>query len=142
MKVKELMSTDIACIKESTSVGLIAKYMKKSNIGMLPICDDRGHLKGVVTDRDLVLRALASDTDIDCLKAADVMTANPDTVSPEANIHDAALIFAAKKIRRLPVMESSKLVGVLSLGDLAVKPVCVDEAGDALSAISISEIHS
>lgn len=139
MKVKELMSTDIMCIKENTSIVQIARCMKAADIGIIPVCDDAGHLKGIVTDRDLVLRALASDHSIDRLAAADIMSTAPTTVSPEMSVHEAALIFAGKKVRRLPVTESSKLVGILSLGDLAVKPVLIDEAGDALSAISIRQ---
>ncbi|MFQ7472739.1 MAG: CBS domain-containing protein [Anaerovoracaceae bacterium] len=141
MKVKDLMSTNISCIKENTSVLQIAKQMKKENIGSIPICSDQGYIKGIVTDRDLVLRALAADKEnipISSLTARDIMSLNPVTVSPETNTHDAALLFSANQIRRLPVTENSKLVGMLSLGDLASKPVCIDEAGDVLSAVSIN----
>lgn len=73
------------------------------------------------------------------MTAADIMTTNPVVVSPNANIHDAALLFASHKVRRLPVTEASKVVGMLSLGDIAVKPIYIDEAGDALSAISLTD---
>ncbi len=73
------------------------------------------------------------------MTAAEIMTTNPVVVSPNANIHDAALLFAAHKVRRLPVTEASKVVGMLSLGDIAVKPIYIDEAGDALSAISLAD---
>ena len=66
------------------------------------------------------------------------MTNDPVTVSPDMSIHDAALLFSSHQIRRLPVVEASKIVGILSLGDIASKPVFIDEAGDALSAISIT----
>ncbi len=150
MKVKELMSTNITCVSEDTPVSQIADHMRKSNVGSLPVCDDAGHIKGIVTDRDLVIRAMAktasagrgaanSDhTDgITMMTAGDIMTTDPVTVSPEQNIHDASLLFSAHKIRRLPVTEASRIVGMLSLGDVAVKPVYIDEAGDALSAISV-----
>lgn len=78
--------------------------------------------------------AYLSDVSVD-----DIMSKNIVTVSPDANIHDAALLFAFHKIRRLPVTEASKIVGMLSLGDLAAKPVFIDEAGDALSAISLAD---
>ncbi|MDO4745500.1 MAG: CBS domain-containing protein [Bacillota bacterium] len=149
MKVKELMSTNIACIREDTPVGLIAMKMRKDDIGCIPVCSDAGHVKGVVTDRDLVLRVLAKtvtvgdsgdleDIDGNMLTASDIMSKDPVTVSPDQNIHDAALLFSAYKIRRLPVTEASRIVGMLSLGDVAAKPVYIDEAGDALSAISIA----
>lgn len=133
MKVKELMSTNITCVGESASVLQIADHMRRNDIGCVPVCDDAGHIKGIVTDRDLVVRCLAQTGKT---TAGDIMTIDPVTVSPEQNIHDAALLFSAHKIRRLPVTEASRIVGMLSLGDVAVKPVYIDEAGDALSAIS------
>lgn len=150
MKVKELMSTNITCVSENTPVSQIAGHMRKNNVGSLPVCDDAGHIKGIVTDRDLVLRVMAktisdgkdaanndhTDNNV-TMTAGDIMTTDPVTVSPEQNIHDATLLFSAHKIRRLPVTEASRIVGMLSLGDVAVKPVYIDEAGDALSAISV-----
>ncbi len=133
MKVKELMSTNITCVGENASVLQIADHMRRNDIGCVPVCDDAGHIKGIVTDRDLVVRCLAQTGKT---TAGDIMTTDPVTVSPEQNIHDAALLFSAHKIRRLPVTEASRIVGMLSLGDVAVKPVYIDEAGDALSAIS------
>ena len=103
-------------------------------------CEQWGILKGVITDRDIVLRVLSSAVEKgvfpDDMSCGSIMTKDPVTVTPDTNIHDAALIFATRQVRRLPVIDNSKLVGILSLGDMALKPVLVDEAGDALSAIS------
>ncbi len=146
MKVKDLMTTNITCIREDTSISQIALQMKKDDIGCIPVCDDMDNLKGIVTDRDIVLRAVAKNhyddneaRDTERLTSKDIMTIDPVTVPPEMSIHDAALLFSAHRIRRLPVVESCKIVGMLSLGDLASKPVYIDEAGDALSAISITD---
>ena len=149
MKIKELMSTNIVCVGQDATVSQVAGHMRKNNVGSLPVCDDAGHIKGIITDRDLVIRAIAksltgnnngSNTSADNeLTAEDIMTKNPVTVSPDQSIHDAALLFAAHKIRRLPVTEASKIIGMLSLGDVAVKPVYIDEAGDALSSISLAD---
>ena len=148
MTVKELMSTNITCVSESTPADQIAMQMRKNDVGCMPVCDDAGHIKGIVTDRDLVIRCLAKAVAADendkkagspgntMLTAGEIMSLDPVTVSPDQNIHDAALLFSAHKIRRLPVTEASRIVGMLSLGDVAVKPVYIDEAGDALSAIS------
>ena len=145
MKVKELMSTNITCVSESTPADQIALQMRKNDVGCMPVCDDAGRIKGIVTDRDLVIRCLAKAVAAGkndkragstMLTAGDIMSLDPVTVSPDQNIHDAALLFSAHKIRRLPVTEASRIVGMLSLGDVAVKPVYIDEAGDALSAIS------
>ena len=149
MKVKELMSTNITCVDENATVVQIASHMRRNNVGSIPVCDDAGYIKGIVTDRDLVIRIVAKiqskASDSDCLdtlkniKAKDIMTKDPITTSPDHNIHEAALLFASHKIRRLPVTEASKLIGMLSLGDIAVKPVYIDEAGDALSSISLAD---
>lgn len=139
MKVKDLMTTDISCVNENASAYTVAVQMKKENVGSIPVCDDKGHIKGIITDRDLVIRAMAKQKDsvsLSDIKAGEIMSLKPITVSPEMNSHDAALLFSSNKIRRLPVTENSKLVGMFSLGDLASKPVCIDEAGDALSFIS------
>ena len=93
----------------------------------------------MVTDRDLVLRALAKKSkDLSSLTAKDIMTVHPVTITPDMDSHDAALVFSSHRIRRLPVTENEKLVGMLSLGDLASRPVCIDEAGDVLSAVSLA----
>ena len=161
MKVKDLMSTNITCVDEDASVGQIASHMRRNNVGSIPVCDDAGYIKGIVTDRDLVVRTVAkfqanakiradakirddvSDSEsfntLKNIKAKDIMTKDPVTTSPDHNIHEAALLFASHKIRRLPVTEASKLIGMLSLGDIAVKPVYIDEAGDALSSISLAD---
>ena len=149
MKVKDLMSTNITCVDENATVGQIASHMRRNNVGSIPVCDDAGYIKGIVTDRDLVVRTIAkiqlgtsrsdnSDT-LKNIKAKDIMTKDPVTTSPDQNIHEAALLFASHKIRRLPVTEASKLIGMLSLGDIAVRPVYIDEAGDALSSISLAD---
>ena len=138
MKVKDLMSTNITCACETTPALHLAAHMKKNNIGSIPVCDDAGHIKGIITDRDLVLRVLGKGSSADEITAGDIMTLDPVTVSPETGIHDAALLFSAYQIRRLPVTEASRIVGMLSLGDIASRPVYIDEAGDALSAISFT----
>lgn len=140
------MSTEIVCIKDDASLLQAAHIMRKNNIGCIPVCDDNGHLKGIITDRDIIVRALArclSDSSkshsVNEICSGDIMSTNVISVSPDTSIHEAALLLAHYKIRRLPVTEASRIVGMISLGDIAVKPVHIDEAGDALSAISISD---
>ena len=138
MKVKDLMSTNISCITEESSVFHIAQQMQREDVGSLPVCSQQGQLLGMVTDRDLVLRALArSIDDLSSLTAKDIMSLHPVTITPDMDSHDAALVFSSHRIRRLPVTENEKLVGMLSLGDLASRPVCIDEAGDVLSVLPL-----
>ncbi len=149
MLVKDLMTTGISCVKETATLKQVAKQMKQENVGLIPVCNDKGEVLGVVTDRDLVLRALAREigdhagekkekqdaADFSLLKAGDVMSSNIICASPDMNTHHAALLLAKYQVRRLPVTQNGKLVGMLSMADIARKPVFVDEAGDALSAI-------
>lgn len=137
MLVKDLMTTGISCVKEDTSLIQIAKQMKQEDVGLIPVCNDKGEVLGVVTDRDLVLRAMAREIggqNDDC-KASDVMTKNIVCASPDMNTHHAALLLAKYQVRRLPVTQNNKLVGMLSMADIARKTVFIDEAGDALSSI-------
>lgn len=134
MKVRELMTTAVTWARPNTSVKQIAKLMKQENIGAVPVCTDRGELLGIVTDRDIVIRSLSEESGK--AEAQEIMTKNPINVHPDMNTHQAALLFARYQVRRLPVVESGKLIGMLTLADLARKTLYIDEAGDALSAIS------
>lgn len=134
MQVKDLMTTGISGIRQDAAIREAAVQMQRADVGSIPVCSDSGEVLGMITDRDIVIRAVASPFDQHC--ARDIMSTNIVTVSPDTNIHDAALLLAKHKIRRLPVVSGGKLVGVLSLGDIAKRRVLVDEAGDVLSALS------
>ncbi len=135
MKIRELMSTDIVTCTPGTPVLEVAKHMKKSDIGSIPVVDNH-RLVGMITDRDIVIRCIALGLDPNNTKAQDCMTKNPVTVTPETDAHEAANLMASEQIRRLPVVENGDLVGICALGDLAVVDIHVNEAGDALSEIS------
>ncbi|MEG1584407.1 MAG: CBS domain-containing protein [Anaerovorax sp.] len=128
------MSTSIVCARKETPVHLLARQMKQENIGLIPICSDRNQVLGVVTDRDIVLRCV-SENDI-YKTAEEIMTNNVAFVSPTMDTHHAALLLAKHQVRRLPVLENGKLIGMLALADIARKKLYIDEAGDALSSIS------
>ena len=134
MKVRDVMSTNLAWVHPDTSAAELAKEMRRLDIGALPVCNDRREVLGIVTDRDLVLRALASDGHKKT--AEQLMTRQPLLTIPNMRIHDALLIMAKYQIRRLPVVENCHLVGMLAMADIARKRFYADEAGDALSAIS------
>lgn len=102
---------------------------KSEDIGIIPICDKQNHILGVITDRDLVVRYKEG------LLAKDLMTSAPITVNAEDEIHRAALVFSKYKIRRLPVLHNDKLVGMLSLKDLAKKKIFTAEIGHIIYSI-------
>jgi CBS domain-containing protein len=134
MKVKDLMSTSIVCARPEMSITEVAKRMRQADVGAIPICDDRNRLLGIVTDRDIVIRMLSSDDHP--TTAGEIMTMDPVFATPNMNTHQAALLMAKHQVRRLPVLENDRLIGILSMADIARKRIYVDEAGDALSAIS------
>lgn len=135
MKVRELMTQNVASAEVSTPIEQIAVVMKEKNIGSVPICDN-GKLVGIITDRDIVTRQIAMNKDLFTSKAKEVMTGSLITTSPETDIHEAARIMCDRQIRRLPVVEKGQLVGMLALGDLAVKGILSDDAAQSLSGIS------
>lgn len=143
MRVKDLMSTGICCVRPDASVAEIARQMRKTGVGAIPVCNDKGELLGIVTDRDIVIRFLAayaakSDpcSSMYDIKAADIMSKNMITAPEDMNIHDAALLLSHHQIRRLPVTAGGRLVGMLTTADIARRPIMADEAGDILQAVS------
>lgn len=134
MLIKDLMTPSVSCVRPETPLSQVAQQMKQENVGSIPVCNDNGRVLGIITDRDIVLRAVAAGKADS--KADDVMTRDVSCATPNMNTHDAAMLFAKNQVRRLPVVSNDRLVGIVSLADIARKPIYVDEAGDALSAIS------
>jgi len=118
MKVREIMSTEVYCALPSDTVADVAQQMKRHNIGAVPVCE-RDKLVGIITDRDLVIECVAAGLDPRQCQVSQFMTAHPISLSPDTELKDAAEIMAKEQIRRLPVVENSRLVGIISLGDVA-----------------------
>ncbi|WP_276716954.1 CBS domain-containing protein [Caloranaerobacter azorensis] len=135
LKVREIMTTNVSVARENSTIKEVADQMKSLNVGSIPVCDSSDKPIGIVTDRDIVIRGLTSGSD-NSAPVSSVMTRNVVSVSPDTDVHEAARIMADNQIRRLPVVENGKIVGMLSIGDLAVRDIYVNEAGDALSSIS------
>ncbi|MFA5522999.1 MAG: CBS domain-containing protein [Tissierellales bacterium] len=137
MKIKEIMSTNVKTISENCSLQEAAEHMKSLDVGSIPVCNNSKKLVGMVTDRDMVIRGVKSGSDTNT-PVSQVMSKNPVSIAPDLGIHEAARIMAKNQIRRLPVVENNEVVGIVSIGDLAVRDIYVNEAGDALSSISES----
>lgn len=123
MIVKDIMSTTIVAARPEDDFSQLCYIMRSEDVGAVPVCDIQNRLLGIITDRDLIMRYE------DGLKAHDLMTKSPITVKATDDIHDAALIFSKYRIRRLPVLDGEKLVGMLSLRDFAKKKVLTAEIG-------------
>lgn len=134
MNIKELMTTQVSVASPSTPINQVAKQMKDLDVGSIPVCDDSKNALGIITDRDIVLRAVASGNMQ--ASAKDAMSQGLVFATPDMDVHEAANLMAQNQIRRLPVVENGKVVGIVSIGDLATVNIYVNEAGDALSDIS------
>jgi CBS domain-containing protein len=115
-----------------------AGLMRQLDVGVIPVAD-RGTLIGLVTDRDIVLRVVAAREDPDEVKLGDILTKSPVTVTPDTKLSDARDLMAEHRIRRLPVLKGDELVGILSLGDVALAGASDREVGEALEDISESD---
>ena len=136
MQVRDLMNPSVVTITPQESASLAARLLSRHNLGALPVCGNDGGLRGIVTDRDIVLRCIAAEDDPTQTQVKDIMTRNCAVVSPDDDAREATRLMAARQVRRLPVLEGGKVVGMVSLGDLAKCRQFDMEAGKALSEIS------
>ncbi|TCO73825.1 CBS domain-containing protein [Marinisporobacter balticus] len=134
MKVRELMTKEVSTANPDTSLSQIAAKMKDLDVGSIPVCDHNDRALGIVTDRDIVIRGVTTGN-IN-VGAQDIMSGHLIYATPDMHAHEAANLMAENQIRRLPVVDNGKLIGMVSIGDLATVNVYVNEAGDALSDIS------
>jgi CBS domain-containing protein len=138
MESKNIMSSHIISVGQNEPVSAAARLLKKYNIGALPVHDDRGSLKGIVTDRDIVLRCVALDGDPQETRVREIMSRNLCTVDVDTPLEAVAQTMAREQVRRVPVMENQRMVGMISLGDVARQGNFTMEAASALSEISLN----
>lgn len=141
MQVSEVMNRNVVSIDPGESVALAARLLSRHNVGSLPVCSPGGRLLGIVTDRDIVLRCVAPEEDPKDVPVRSVMTRNPSSLFPEDDVRQAAQLMSLHQVRRLPVTDQGKLVGMLSLGDLARCGKAEMEVSRALTDISENVKH-
>ncbi|MCX7614504.1 MAG: CBS domain-containing protein [Clostridiales bacterium] len=137
MKVSQLMSSNVISVTPEDTAANAARLIARNNIGSLPVCMEDGKLKGIVTDRDIVIRCIAPESDPETTKVREIMTRGVISVASDADIREAAQIMSGEQIRRLPVTSEGKIVGMISLGDMAKTQSFDMEASKALSEISM-----
>lgn len=134
MKLKDIMSANVAKVDSNDSIEKAAQLMKQYNVGSIPVCKNNS-VVGIVTDRDIAVRSVAIGQSSE-QTVNEVMTQNPVTGSPDMDVHDAVSVMGHKQIRRLPIVDNNSLVGMVSLGDISIEPKLQDNAEQALSSIS------
>jgi CBS domain-containing protein len=136
-KARDIMSDDCTCIGENDSVLDAAKQLAELNVGSMPICGEDDRLKGMLTDRDIVVKVLAEGKDPASVKAGELGQGDGETVTVGADdaIDQALRTMIDHKVRRLPVIDDRKLVGIISQADIATH-LDEDKVGDLVEAIS------
>jgi CBS domain-containing protein len=133
----ELMSTDVKWATHDQPLIQVAAMMRDAGVGIVPVVDRDLRLAGVVTDRDLVVRAGADGKDFTRLRAQDVMTEGPIAVSPEAHLLDVIEVMSRHRIRRVPVVDADqRVLGIVSIDDVARHADRDEETQEALQRIA------
>jgi CBS domain-containing protein len=133
MNIRDVMTSNPRTVSPADSIQNAARIMRDEDTGVVPVVDN-GRPVGIVTDRDIVVRAVADgelNRPVRDVVSGDVVTARPDMSTKEA-----AQLMSEHQVRRLPVVENDRLVGIVSIGDLAVKEADDKRMGDALQDIS------
>jgi len=136
-KARDIMSTDCTCVGENDSVLDAAKKLAELDVGSMPICGEDNRLKGMLTDRDIVVKVLAQGKDPANTKAGELGVGDGKTVTIGADdsVDEALRTMIDNKVRRLPVIDGHDLVGIVSQADIATN-LDEEKVGDLVEAIS------
>jgi CBS domain-containing protein len=132
---REVMGGGAECVGEKDSILDAAKRLKELDVGSMPICGEDDRLKGMLTDRDIVVKVLAEGKDPGSTTAGELGQGKPVTIGADDPIDEALKIMTENKVRRLPVIDGHDLVGVVSQADLATH-IDEEKVGDLVEAIS------
>ena len=141
MTVKDCMNRHVISVAPEESVAVAARIMARHNVGALSVCAQDGRLEGIVTDRDVALRCVAPEEDPALATVGDIMTRQPVSVSPTEECTAVLELMGKKQVRRVPVVENGRVVGMISLGDLVKSRAHDMETARALCEISSNIIR-
>jgi CBS domain-containing protein len=116
--IKEIMTRDVRACEPNATVADAAKVMAQGDVGPVPIVED-GRLVGIVTDRDIVVRVVAEGRDANVTTVKEIASTDLVTVSPGDDLDEALNLLAQRQVRRLPVVEGERLVGIVAQADIA-----------------------
>ena len=134
MKIRDVMTSNPRTVSPNDTIQAAARIMQSEDTGAVPVVND-GHVLAVVTDRDIVVRVVAEGGSFSS-PVSNIATGNVICASPEMSTREAGELMSEHQIRRLPVVENDRLVGIVSIGDLAVKDGKDSRWGDTLQNIS------
>jgi CBS domain-containing protein len=132
---RDLMTPTPECVGENETLLDAAKKLASMGVGSMPICGEDNRLKGMLTDRDIVVKALAQGRDPASTKAGELAEGKPVTIGADDSISETLKTMAQYQVRRLPVIDGHDLVGIIAVADIA-RRVDEEETGDLVEAIS------
>ena len=132
---RDIMTSDATCIGENDSVLDAAKKLAELDVGAMPICGEDDRLKGMLTDRDIVVKVLAQGMDPASTKAGELGEGKPITIGADDSVEEALATMSQHKVRRLPVIDGHDLIGIVSQADVA-RNLPDEKTGDLVQAIS------
>ena len=136
MLVKDVMTKGVTCVAPNDTIQEAARRMRELDVGPMPVCDN-DRLAGMITDRDITVRATAEGRDLTAFKVRDAMTQDLVYCFEDQNVEEAAELMRERQIRRVLVLNRDKrLTGIVSLGDLAVEGPSKQQAGETVRAVS------
>ena len=132
---REIMTPDVTCVGEKESLADAAQKMAELDVGALPICGEDNRLRGMLTDRDIVVKAIARGREAASVMAGDLAQVKPVTIGADDGADEILRTMAEHKVRRLPVIDGHQLVGMVALADVA-KALPDRNVGDLMDAIT------
>src|SRR5262249_17325976 len=141
MKIKDVMVQDVVAINPSASLAEAAQLMRQANVGILPVVEE-GQVCGVITDRDLVVRAIAVGADLASTPVGECATGDPVVAHPDWNLDQAMEAMARAQIGRLPVTDADTLAGIVTLGSPALRSKKAKETLEAAKAVSSRSVKA
>jgi CBS domain-containing protein len=137
LSARDLMTRNVRTARRDSYLRDVARIMRDEDCGIVPVVDEQDRLVGVITDRDIVLRAFTGQQDPDRMRAEDVMTEDIEAVTPEESIHGVISLMGRRQVRRVPVVErDDRLVGIIAMADIATRADNDEELQEALDRIS------
>ncbi len=134
-KARDVMTQGVECAGENETVAAAAKKLAELDVGAMPICGEDDRLKGMLTDRDIVIEVIAEGKDPASVKAIELGDEEVVTIGADDSVDEALSTMKQQQVRRLPVIDGHDLVGIVSIADLA-KNIEDDKLGDLVDAIS------
>ncbi|SCE69763.1 CBS domain-containing protein [Micromonospora viridifaciens] len=132
---RDIMTSDVSCAREQDDLRTAARRMAELGVGSLPICGDDNRLKGVLTDRDIVVKVLAQGRDPGTVTAGELAQGEAVTIGADDDAAEILRTMGRHKVRRLPVIDGHDLVGVVAVADVA-RSLPDRPVGDLIEAIS------